>query len=59
MSDARWNEYCHSRAGDFRAVGVAKSELAVQHVPRFVIGTVDMKRRGAASSPLVDLKRGT
>jgi hypothetical protein len=47
---------CCSRSDGFRPVGVAKGELAIQDVPRLVIGMMDVERCRTAAAPFVDLK---
>src|SRR5579871_6018348 len=43
--------------GGFRAVGVQEREFSLQHVPRFVVGVVHVKRSRSAATPFVDTKR--
>ena len=56
VGDACRHEYRYSGTGRFRPVIVAKNELALQDMPRFVVGVVDVERGRAASAPLMDLK---
>ena len=57
VGDTRRHEYRCSGAGGFRSVRISKSEFAIQDVPRFVVGMVDVKRGGAAAAPLMYPKR--
>jgi hypothetical protein len=53
------HKYRRSWTKRFGSVGIAESQLALQDVPRFVIGMVDVKDCRAAAPPLMDAKRGT
>jgi len=55
---ARPHENRRSGTHRFASVGIAKSQFAVQNVPRFVIAVVDVKRGGTATAPFMDCKRG-
>jgi hypothetical protein len=48
---------CGSGANVFDSVSIAEGEVAVQYMPGFVIGTVDMQGCGAAAPPFMDAER--
>ena len=54
---ARWHKHCSSRASAFGSVGVAEREFAIDYMPGFVIGVVDMQGCRTTASPFVDTKR--
>src|SRR5580704_12859873 len=56
VGDACRHEYRYSGTDRFRPVTIAKNELALQDMPRLVVGVVDVERGRAASAPLMDLK---
>lgn len=56
VGDARGHEYCRPGANSFGSIGITKSQSAVEDVPRFVIGMVDVKDCGATAAPLMDAK---
>jgi len=58
MGDTRRHEYRPSRSDGFGSVGIPKSQFAVEDVPRFVVGMVDVKRSRAAAATLMNPKRG-
>ena len=43
MGDTRWNKYGHPRACSFGSVRIAEGQMALQDVPSFVIGMVNVK----------------
>ena len=53
------HKYRRSWTKRFGSVGIAESQLALQDVPRFVIGMVDVEDCRAATPPLMDAKRRT
>jgi hypothetical protein len=57
VGDTRRHKHRCSGADGFRSVRVSKSQFAIQNVPSFVVGTVDVKRGGAAAAPLMYAKR--
>jgi len=59
VGDTCGHKYRRSWTNRFGSVGIAESQLALQDVPRFVIGMVDVKDCRAAAPPLMDAKRGT
>ena len=54
MRHARTNKYRRARARSLGSIGIAECELAVQYVPGFVIGAVEVEVGGAAAAPLMD-----
>jgi hypothetical protein len=56
VGDARGHEYCRPGANSFGSIGVTKSQLAFEDVPRFVIRMMDVKDRRATAPPLMDAK---
>ena len=59
VGDTCGHKYRRSWTNRFGSVGIAESQLALQDVPRFVIGMVDVKDCRATAPPLMDAKRGT
>jgi hypothetical protein len=57
VGDARRHEYSRSRTNTFGSVAIPKNQLAVENMPRFVVGMVDVESGGTATAPLVDRKR--
>src|SRR5713226_8406897 len=57
VGNARRHEYRCSGTGGFGSVRISKSQFAIQDVPRFVVGIVDVKRGRAAAAPLMYPKR--
>jgi hypothetical protein len=58
MGDPRRYEYRHSRADSFGSVGVPKSQFAIEDMPRFIVGMVQVKGGRTAAAPFMDPKRG-
>ena len=56
VGDTCGHEHRCSRANGLTPIHVAERQLAVQNVPRFVIGMMDVKDCGAAASPLMNAK---
>lgn len=56
VGNACGHENCRPGANSLGSVCITKSQLAFQDVPRFVVGMVDVKDRGAAAAPLMDAK---
>ena len=56
VGDTCGYKYRRSRTNRFGSVGIAESQLALQDVPRFVIGMVDVKDCRATAPPLMDAK---
>jgi len=54
MGHARTNKYRRARTRSLRSIGKAECELAVQYMPGFVIGAVEVEFGGAAAAPLMD-----
>jgi hypothetical protein len=54
VGDPGWNE--HGSPGTYvnHAIDEAKPQIAIQHVPGFVIGAMDMQRGRPTPAPLVD-----
>ena len=59
VGDTCGHKYRRSWTNRFGSVGIAESQLALQDVPRFVIGMVDVKDCRPTAPPLMDAKRGT
>jgi len=59
MGDTCGHKYRRSWTNRFGSVGVAESQSALQDVPRFVIGMVDVKDCRTTAPPLMDAKRAT
>jgi len=59
MGDTCGHKYRGSWTNRFASVGIAESQLALQDVPCFVIGMVDVKDCRATAPPIMDAKRGT
>jgi hypothetical protein len=57
VRNSRGDEYGVAGAGGLDPVGVAEYQFALQDVPCFVVGIVDVERRRSTAAPLVDLKR--
>ena len=54
VRDPGWNEYGSPGTHVNHAIDEAKPQLAIQHVPCFVIRAMDMQSGWPAPSPLVD-----
>jgi hypothetical protein len=52
-----WHKDCGSGADVFGSVGISEGEFAVQYMPGFVIGMVDMQGCGATAPPFMDAER--
>lgn len=50
------DEYCRSRSDGLGSIGISERQFAIQDVPGFVIGTVDVKCGWPAAAPLMDSK---
>jgi hypothetical protein len=50
------DEYCHSRADGLGSIGISERQFAIQDVPGFVVGMVDVKRSWPAAAPLINSK---
>jgi hypothetical protein len=59
VGDTCGHKYRRSWTNRIGSVGIAESQLALEDVPRFVIGMVDVKDCRATAPPLMDAKRGT
>jgi hypothetical protein len=59
VGDTCGHKYRPSWTNHIGSVGIAESQLALQDVPRFVIGMVHVKDCRATAPPLMDAKRGT
>ena len=57
VGDAGGNEYRSPGTHVNHAIDEAKPQRAIQHVPRFVIGAMDMQSGWPAPAPLVDRER--
>jgi hypothetical protein len=53
VGNAGRHEDRHSGAGGFGSVGIPKRQFAIQDVPGFIIGMMDMKCGRAAAAPLM------
>src|SRR5947208_3536499 len=57
VDDTGWYKHCCSWPGRFGSVCITERQLAFEHVPRFIIGMVDVQGCRPAATPFVNLKR--